>query len=367
MGERRFLAGAAFLLQRQEPLHHEKELQMTCPSCGAENADSAAFCAKCGAKLVTSAPNSSEASPLPERPCPRPILPVARQTESFTDEKTVPFWNRTFLKKLGKWIPIGLVAALFLWWAYIPMSVIWAYASPDLNDDALWSFGGRRANGVRTMGHILGDEPRVLMTVKHYEGLAKDYYFVAWDEDFENFVVVRCDETTFQQIKSEKSFRLKGVVRTLHKEIAEKFKRYRDDLSWSPTMVLPGKCIDMTGMKSVGCLFLALLALSVPWFCTAGYRFWKKTSEERRTARHCANCGIRLERNAKFCISCGTTAPVESSREPTDEENRRGADDWNSLPKPLQYLLVAIAVLGGLLIYFVFYQRYWEIEWMTLR
>ena len=45
---------------------------MICPSCGAENADDAAFCAKCGAKIDPAAPNQSETSPRPAKPEPKP-------------------------------------------------------------------------------------------------------------------------------------------------------------------------------------------------------------------------------------------------------------------------------------------------------
>ncbi len=377
-------------------------MKKICPSCGVDAADDDAFCAKCGAKLVPSAPNPPESFSTLEQPEQKPTVPVERRAEPSADEKTVPFWNRPLeldpkklgerikpglkrigerirpglkkmgewikpgLKKPGEWIGIGLVCALLLWFVYIPASVLWAYAWPDLRDDALWSFRGSRANGVRATGFTWGGDPAVLMTVKHYEGLAKDYYFVAWDEEHERYVAVRCDETTFQRIKSEESFRLKGVVRTLHKEIAEDFKRYGKDLSWEPTLVLPGKCIDMTGMKGVGCLFLALALVILPFCCEAGYKFWKKNREERRTARRCSNCGIRLDDNAKFCSSCGTPAPIERSPDPTEEESLRSSDDGNSLPKPLLYFLGGIAAFAFLSIYFVFYQRYWEIGWMKL-
>lgn len=352
---------------------------MICPFCDAENADDAVFCTKCGAKLVPSPPNSSETSSLPDRSELRPISIADRQAETSVNGKTVPFGNRSLqfdLKKLGEWIGVGVVCALLLWFVYIPASIIWAYSLPDLKEDALWSFRGRHANGVRTTGYILGDEPTVLMTVERLEGLAKDYYFVAWDDSFEQYVAVRCDETTFRRIKSEKSFRLKGVVRTLHKEIAKAFKKYGEDMTgplesggdWNPTMRMPGKCIDMTGMKGFWCLFLALmLAFPVPLGCAAGYRFWKKTRENSRRALRCANCGVRLGNNARFCTFCGTPAPIKSSPEATEEKYRRGADDGNSLPKPLQYLLATIVAFSISLIYFVFYQRYWEIEWITLR
>ena len=85
MGERRFLAGAAFLLQRQEPLHHEKELQMTCPSCGAENADSAAFCTNCGAAIVPSAPDSTDKVSPPAKPEPKPRTIIDRLPNAAED------------------------------------------------------------------------------------------------------------------------------------------------------------------------------------------------------------------------------------------------------------------------------------------